>query len=146
MGDPKVTVGGLGAWVLKGNADRTDLVQRVALDPRVERWCVRPGYRARLMAAGQPAVLWVSGSRRGTPSGVCAIGRVTGPAVADPADGGWSVPLDLTVEDRARWLPRQAVRERIGRAEVFRQPQGGNPSFLAADEYAVLLELWAARP
>ena len=135
-----MTLGGLGAWVVKGNADRTDLLERVAREPRVERWCVRPGYRARLMAAGQPAVLWVSGSRAGTPSGVAAVGRVAG-----PVDEDWSVPLDLTVEDRARWLPRRRLRAHaaLAGAEVFRQPQAANPSYLTPAEFGALLALWA---
>ena len=53
----------LGAWLLKGNADRVDLVERFRRDPRIETWCVQPGYRARMMDAGQPVVFWASGSR-----------------------------------------------------------------------------------
>jgi hypothetical protein len=137
-----VTADRLGAWVLKGNADRTDLAERFAASRRVDRWCVRPGYRARLMAAGQPVVLWVSGSRGRLPSGICGVGRLTGPAVRDPADGGWGVGLELTVLEPEAWVPRQVLTAdpRLAAAEVFRQPQGANPSFLTVAELAAVRE------
>jgi hypothetical protein len=53
---PLVTLENLGAWLLKGNADVHDLAPRFARDPRVESWGVHPGYRMRMMAAGQPVV------------------------------------------------------------------------------------------
>ncbi|MFE0588518.1 hypothetical protein [Micromonospora echinospora] len=134
-----VTLDDLGAWLLKGNADTTDLTGRFAHDPRVRGWCVRPGYRARLMAAGQPVVLWASGSRGRLPYGVWGVGRLTGPAVPHD-EGPWTVPLDLTVlapEHRVRREPLRADA-RLAAAEVFRQPQGANPSYLTVAQYAAL--------
>ncbi|MEU4565621.1 hypothetical protein [Micromonospora sp. NPDC023956] len=133
-----VTLDDLGAWLLKGNADSTDLSGRFAHEPRVRGWCVRPGYRARLMAAGQPVVLWASGSRGRLPYGVWGVGRLTGPAVSD--GDGWTVPLDLTVlapDDRVR---REILRAdtRLAAAEVLRQPQGANPSYLTVAQFAAL--------
>ena len=75
-----MTVENLGAWLLKGNADRGDLVERFQHAPRVESWCVQPGYRARMMAPGQPVVFWGSGSRSGLTYGVWGCGVVAGPA------------------------------------------------------------------
>ena len=70
MTEPRVSLDDLGAWLIKGNADRVDLTSRFARDPRVTNWCVRPGYRALLMRAGQPVVFWASGSRARLPYGV----------------------------------------------------------------------------
>lgn len=135
-----VTLENLGAWVLKGNADRVDLESRFAVDPRVEQWCVRPGYRARLMRAGQPAVFWASGSR----AGVWGIGRVTGEVFVGP-DGAWHVPLDLTISGR---VPRAELRadHRLDDCEVFRQPQGSNPSFLTVEQFAVVRTYFQENP
>ena len=44
------------AWLLKGNADHTDLLGRFAGDPRVTGWCVQRSYRLDLMRAGQPVL------------------------------------------------------------------------------------------
>ncbi|MET8068098.1 hypothetical protein ABZS65_31210, partial [Micromonospora sp. NPDC005313] len=70
MSDRRVTLDDLGAWLIKGNADAVDLAARFAADPHVTGWCVRPGYRVRLMRAGQPVVFWASGSRGRAPYGV----------------------------------------------------------------------------
>ncbi len=136
---PAVTAASLGAWLIKGNADRSDLAGRFARDPRVRQWCVRPGYRARLMRAGQPVVFWAGGSRGRLGYGVWGTGLLTGPATADP-DGGWHVPMDLTVLDPSRRVPREVLRadDVLAGAEVLRQPQAGNPSFLTPAEYATL--------
>lgn len=131
----------LGAWVLKGNADRADLGTRFAGEPRVRRWCVRPGYRARLMRAGQPVVFWAGGSRRcGYPYGVWGVGRLAGTARDDA--GEWWVPLDLRIADRDRWISRALLRAdpRLAGLEVFRQPQAANPSFLTVAEFSVVRE------
>ncbi|GAA3391360.1 hypothetical protein [Cryptosporangium minutisporangium] len=134
-----VTAENLGAWVLKGNADRVDLAGRFADEPRVGQWCVRPGYRARLMRAGQPVVFWASGSR----AGVWGVGRLTGPAeLLD--DGGWHVPLDLAIAPEPLRVPRSVLRDdaRLADIEVFRQPQASNPSFLTVEQFAALRSHW----
>src|SRR5689334_7888264 len=106
---PRVTRENLGAWVLKGNADQTDLITRFRRAPRVDRWCVRPGYRARLMAPGQPVVFWAGGSRhRDITYGIWGVGRLAGAARTDP--DGWWVPLDLTIDEPDRWLHRSTMR------------------------------------
>jgi hypothetical protein len=130
----------LGAWLFKGNADRTDLARRLAEDPHVDSWCVQPSYRTRLMAAGQPALLWGSGSRGQVPYGVWGVGRLTG---APAFDGErWRVPLALTALPVERRIARQRLRADPGLAdlEVLRQPQAANPSFLTRAQYAVLCE------
>jgi hypothetical protein len=140
VSDPRVSVADLGGWLLKGNADRVDLVERFRREPRIESWCVQPGYRARLMAAGQRVVFWASGSRSRLPYGVWGVGRVTGPAELHLDDGRWRVPLDLTIADPTEWVTRQQLRAdpRLADAEVFRQPMGANPSFLTGAQFAAL--------
>jgi hypothetical protein len=138
----RVTLADLGAWLLKGSADRVDLVDRFRRNPRVETWCVQPGYRARLMDAGQPVVFWASGSRSRLPYGVWGVGLLTGPAELHLEDGRWRVPLDLTIADPTAWVPRPQLRAdpRLADAEVFRQPMAANPSYLSKAEFAALTD------
>ncbi len=102
---------------------------------------MRPGYRVALMDAGQPVVFWASGSRGRLPYGVWGIGRLTGPAARDPGHDRWQVPLDLTVWPPGRWLPRCELRAdpAVADAEVLRQPQAANPSFLTRAQFGALL-------
>ena len=130
----------LGAWLLKGNADRVDLAERFRRDPRIQSWCVQPGYRARLMGPGQRVVFWASGSRGRLPYGVWGLGLLTGSAELHLEDGRWRVPLDLTIADPTEWVPRSELRSdpRLADAEVFRQPMGANPSYLTRGQFAAL--------
>ncbi|MEU4473249.1 hypothetical protein [Micromonospora sp. NPDC023888] len=140
MTEPRVRLDDLGAWLIKGNADLVDLTARFARDPQVTTWCVRPGYRARMMSAGQPIVFWASGSRGRLPYGLWGIGRVTGPAEPGPPGQPWSVPLDLPILAEQDRVPRQRLRadERFVALEVFRQPQAANPSYLTVAQFAAL--------
>jgi hypothetical protein len=138
-----VTRDDLGAWLIKGNADLVDLAGRFARDPRVTSWCVRPGYRARLMAAGQPVVFWASGSRGRLPYGVWGVGLLTGePTPGADVRAPWTVPLDLTVLPEADRLPRDLLRAdpRLAGLEVFRQPQAANPSYLTRAQFTALAD------
>jgi hypothetical protein len=137
----------LGAWVLKGNADHTDLIDRFARDRRVSRWCVRPSYRLGLMRDGQPVLFWGSGSKnRLVPYGIWGLGKLAGEPVRAGAEGGWSVPLELEIAERDAWLPRQVLRDdpRLAALEVLRQPQGANPSFVTVRQFAAIQELFPA--
>lgn len=138
IGAVPVTLENLGAWLLKGNADRAGLVERFAHEPRVTRWCVHPTYRVALMAAGQPVLFWGSGSRRrDLPYGVWGFGQVTGPV----RDG--EVPLDLTIGDPGEWIGRDVLRAEPGLRdlEVLRQPQAGNPSYVTPEQLAIIERL-----
>ncbi|GAA2592330.1 hypothetical protein GCM10010435_83840 [Winogradskya consettensis] len=138
---PRVTTAGLGAWLIKGNADQADLAGRFAADPRVTRWCVQPGYRARLMQAGQPVLFWASGSRRRDLAyGIWGLGVLTGPARQDPDDGRWKASLDLTIAPPTAWVSRQTIRANAALAEleVLRQPQAANPSFVTGEQFTVV--------
>ena len=98
---------------------------------------MQPGYRARMMRAGQPVLFWASGSRRrDIPYGIWGLGHVTGPV----RDG--EVPLDVVITDP---VPRAVLRTdpRLRAMEVFRQPQGSNPSFVTMEEFVILRQHWA---
>ena len=135
-----IDLGDLGAWLLKGNADAADLAARFALRPRVDQWCVRPGYRIRLMQARQPVLFWASGSRGGLPYGIWGSGHLAGEPSLDPGDGRWHVPLDLVIADPAHWVRRDELRAdpRLRDLEVLRQPQGSNPSYVTVAQMAAL--------
>lgn len=145
----RVHLNDLGAWLLKGNADHTDLAGRFAQDPRVTRWCVQPSYRLGLMRAGHPVVFWASGSRRRDVAyGIWGVGALTGPARRDEVDGhSWWVPLDLIIADEAARVPRETLRAdpRLADLEVLRQPQAANPSFVTVRQLAAIERHRAAR-
>jgi hypothetical protein len=145
---PAVDLADLGAWLLKGNADRQDLAGRFAREPRVRRWCVQPSYRTRLMAAGQPVLFWGSGSRGRLPYGGWGLGELAGPAEYEEAAGGWHVRLDLVIPGPDRWVSRDQLRAdpRLAGLEVLRQPQAANPSFVTGAEFAALRDRLGARP
>ncbi|WP_205751917.1 hypothetical protein [Cryptosporangium phraense] len=131
----------LGAWLLKGNADRADLAARFAEEPRVSQWCVQPSYRTRLMRPGQPVVFWASG-RDGRRVGFWGLGALAGEPELDPDDGRWHVPLDLTIAPEHARVPRDELRAdpRLHDLEIFRQPQGSNPSYLTVEQLEALRE------
>ncbi|GIE82393.1 hypothetical protein Aph02nite_83430 [Actinoplanes philippinensis] len=136
-----ITATDLGAWLIRGNADRNDLLGRFAREPRIDRWCVRPGYRLDLTAAGQPVLFWGSGSRRRDVTyGVWGRGRLLGPARPRTDGDGWELPLDLTIAAPAAWTGRDELRahDELAGLEVLRQPQGANPSFLTKRQFAAL--------
>jgi hypothetical protein len=144
----RVSLDDLGAWLIKGNADREDLAGRFARDPVVRRWCVQPSYRTGLMRSGQPVVFWASGSRNRRAYGVWGIGRLAGEPRQDPGEGRPWVPLDLVIWEPDRRLSREQIRADGGLAdlEVFRQPQGSNPSYLTVTQFAALRTFCSRRP
>jgi hypothetical protein len=132
----------LGAWLLKGNGDTSDIAERAAAGETIDRWCVQPSYRTELMRSGHPVVFWVAGSRRGLTAGIWALGELTGPPRLDP-DGPHR---KLRAPLRLRWL---APEERVSRAalradprlidlEVLRQPMASNPSFVTVTQLDAL--------
>jgi hypothetical protein len=140
MTDRRVRLDDLGAWLLKGNADRADLAARFADRPRIDDWCVQPSYRTELMRESQPVLFWASGSRHRLPYGVWGIGRLTGSPRRDAGSGRLHVPLDLTIWAPERRLARHRLRSdpRLADLEVLRQPQAANPSYLTVAQFAAL--------
>lgn len=133
-----VSLADLGAWLLKANGVTSGIVEVARRREPVRRWCVREGYRARLMAAGQPVLLWISGDRRRVAPGVWAIGELTGPAAV--TEGRLRVPLEWRWLDEGQRVHRDTARadERLAALEVLRQPQGANPSFVTVAQMAAL--------
>jgi hypothetical protein len=136
----RLTAPDVACWVVKSNRPPTALVPgwSPGATAALSR-CVRLSYRLTLMRPGQPCLLWVSG--RDHP-GVHALGELTGEVAED--DGGPAVPVAFTLlaepVPRAALLADPAARD----AEVLRMPAGSNPSWLSADQYAVVLTLAAA--
>ncbi|GAA1625416.1 hypothetical protein [Actinoplanes couchii] len=124
--------------MLKANGVTSDIAAVAERREAVRRWCVRDGYRARLMDAGQPVIFWVSGDRRRVAPGVWGLGELTGPARV--MDGKLRVPMELRWLDEGRRVHRDVVRESLD-LEVLRQPQGANPSFVTVAEFAALRAL-----
>ena len=121
-------------WVLKSNRSPGEIAPGWAAgeERRLTR-CVHRSYRLALMRAGRPCLLWVSGRRA---PGVHAIGVLAGEPGEGP--GGPEVPVELTLlpdpVPRAELLTDAVV---CG-AEVVRMPAGSNPSWLSADQFAVV--------
>jgi hypothetical protein len=133
-----VTVENLGAWLLKANGVMSDIAEVAARRQPIQRWCVRPGYRTRLMAAGQPVIFWISGDRRRVTPGIWAVGELSGRP--DVTDGKLRVPLELRWLDEDQRVHRDTVRADGGLTalEVLRQPQAANPSFVTAQQMTAL--------
>ncbi len=170
--DRKVSLENLGAWVFKCNPKDFDIAAWIAEgNDWVTSWTTADNYRSEfLLAVGQPAILWVSGPTKGAKvlPGIWGIGFVTGSAylvervtkaevkknryqinIEKGQEAGYEVPLD--VEILSKPLDRKILKQDpiLKNAEVFRQPQGSNPSFLTKEEYAALRRLikkWPPTP
>jgi hypothetical protein len=140
-----VSLGDLGAWLVKAGGAEASTYEHVTDGfARVDSWCVRPGYRARLVEPGQAVLLWVSGRHREMPAGIYARGRTSGPA------SGGTMPVVL--EPLAMPVLRSELVGHPGLEglEVLRMPAGSNPSYVTRAQLAALAdlspELGALRP
>jgi hypothetical protein len=137
----RLSAGGVACWVLKSTRPPSVIdpgwTAGAVLD--LDR-CVRRSYRLALMTTGQPCLLWVSGRNR---PGVHALGQVAG-EVEERADGP-VVPLRLAVLDEPVLRADLLADPRMRDAEVLRMPAGSNPSWLAPQQYAAVLDR-VARP
>lgn len=135
----------LGAWMIKCNPAVSDLPAaadgRVAL---VDSWCVRPGYRAEMMAAGQRVVLWVSGDGRRLARGIWGLGWVRGP-VREVGPSSLAVPVWVPLLDEPLTVAELRSAGVLD-LEVQRVPQGANPSWVSREQLAVLDRLLPAWP
>ncbi len=132
-----------GAWLLKRTSRSWDVRTWVAGAERCQEWCVQPGYRSARMRAGDPVVVWVSGTAPSYPApGVWGLGRVSGPATQQV--DALAVPVDVAVQGLL--LPREQLRHDpvLQGMEVLRQPQMGNPGWLTVQEWTQLQHLVAA--
>jgi hypothetical protein len=133
---PAVTASSLGAWLVKASPAHLPVEEMMRTGFRdLTSRCVRPTYRADLIAAGQPVLLWVSGGDPRHPSGIYAAGWTTGP-VEHGVEVSMPVrlqPVDPVVE-RVELLADSQLRE----LEVIRMPAGSNPSYVDRAQYRTL--------
>ena len=124
----------LGAWLVKASGAAPSTREHVRTGfAGVETWCVRPTYRTDLVAAGQPVLLWVSGSEPGLPAGIHAHGRTTGPA----RDG--VMPIVLVPLDQPLLRSELVGDPDLAALEVLRMPAGSNPSYVTPGQLEVLV-------
>jgi hypothetical protein len=124
----------LGAWVLKASGAAPSTREHVRAGfAHARTWCVRPTYRTDLVAAGQPVLLWVSGTEAGLPAGIHAHGRTTGPA----RDG--VVPLVLDPLEDPLLRSELVGHPDLAALEVLRMPAGSNPSYVTPEQLAMLV-------
>jgi hypothetical protein len=127
----------LGAWLVKTSPDASPLAELVRSGfGTVTHRCVRPTYRARLIRAGQPVLLWVSGRDPEFPAGLYATGHTTGPAGLE--DSELAMPLRLSPVDPVVTRSQILAAPGLGTLEVIRMPAGSNPSYLDTTQYRAL--------
>jgi hypothetical protein len=138
---PAVTREALGAWLLRCNPSLSDLAARFRTPAR--SWCVADNYRSRLMAPGDPVLLWVSGQHRRFVRGIWAAGPVTEPA--HPTDtSGLRVGVELRLAPEPLVTDAELRAAGVDDLEVQRMPQGSNPSWVSADQLARVVALCPA--
>ena len=132
----RLTSGDVACWVLKSTRPPVELLPgwRTGTVAALTR-CVRASYRLKLMAAGQPCLLWLSGRNQ---PGVHALGRLA--AGPEPGRDGPTVAVRLTLltEPVARADLLADIRARD--AEVLRMPAGSNPSWLSRAQFDAVLD------
>ena len=140
------------AWVLKARPSLWDIGTALLTGVELDWWRLAPTYRAELVRAGHPCVLWVTRGDARFGSGGWAGGRVTGDPVdevGDPDDPLWRdegaqrqvrprIPVELEVlEDPVR---REELESHpaLHRTEILRVPRIGNPAALTPPEWTAL--------
>lgn len=145
----------VGAWMLKAHPSVWDIGSAVRDGVELDWWRLAPSYRVDLIGPGHPCVLWITRGDARVPSGVWAIGEITGAPemdVGDPEDDLWrdlaaqrqvrpQIPVRLRVLRTG--VPREVIREdpRLRSIEMLRVPRIGNPAALTPDEWFALDEL-----
>lgn len=161
-GNGKVTETTLGAWVLKCNPEVWDLHRFIAEGKGpIESWTVVPNYRSEMMRYGQRVLLWATGSSIGdTPRGFWGSGWVVGTVddaieeYDDPDDSELDEDfwIDLEARDRFRWeipvdltlWPKPVAKtdliqvDGLNAIEVIQMRQVANPSWISAEQLALL--------
>lgn len=142
----------IGAWVLKARLADYDAHGAFEYFGVIDAWAVQSNYRADLLAAGQPVVLYIGQDRaRSCEPGIWGVGTITGPAHASRAgqDGFWRDPLEMrrhrrfvSVEIHQLVTPvlcQELEADPVLReCELLRSPRMGNPGVLRPDEWRAL--------
>ncbi|WP_180819274.1 protein NO VEIN domain-containing protein [Gordonia terrae] len=153
----RVTDDNLGAWVFKCNPKVWKIEEFIADGNNwIDSWSVFDNYRSEMIANGQRAILWVSGSETGkTPRGIWGLGWTAGVRypVVDTEDGYWAttegraavdwfVPTDIHLLDEpVSAADVLAHNPHLRDMEVFRSPQMANPSWISKSELRLLERL-----
>jgi hypothetical protein len=126
----------LGAWLVKASGATPSTGEHVRAGfADVASWCARPTYRTELVSAGQPVLLWVSGTESEHPAGIYARGRTTGPA----SEG--VMPMTLLPLEEPLLRAELVGHPDLSSLEVLRMPAGSNPSFVTPPQLAVLVSM-----
>ncbi|CUR62497.1 conserved hypothetical protein [metagenome] len=126
----------LGAWLVKASGATPSTGEHVRAGfADVASWCARPTYRTELVSAGQPVLLWVSGTESEHPAGIYARGRTTGPA----SEG--VMPMTLLPLEAPLLRAELVGHPDLSSLEVLRMPAGSNPSFVTPPQLAVLVSM-----
>jgi hypothetical protein len=136
VGRDRLTAADVGAWLFTCHPRELPSVAATSVGWR----CARRSYRLDLVDAGQPALLWVSGSTGAEPvPGVWMVGRTTG--AVDRTAARPRIGLELELLDAP--LPRAVLRAdpRTAGMEVLRAAQTSNPSVVTPAEFGVIAEL-----
>ena len=141
--------------MLKAHPSVWDIGSALRDGVELDWWRLAPSYRVDLVGAGDPCVLWITRGDARVPSGVWAIGEITGAPrmdVGDPDDDLWRDPsaqrqlrpqIPVRLRVLANGLSREAIRAdpRLSSIEMLRVPRIGNPAALTPDEWFALDEL-----
>jgi hypothetical protein len=146
----------VGAWMLKAHPSIWDIGAALRSGTELDWWRLAPTYRAELVEVGHPCVLWITRGDARVPSGLWAVGKITGAPhedVGDPDDDLWrdesarrqlrpQVPVQLRVLDEP--VPREAIQAdpRLRELEILRVPRIGNPAAVTPDQWWALQDLF----
>lgn len=136
MAGSRITAQTLGAWVIKCNPRRTPLDGMRAAGVANPSWCVATNYRSRLIRPGQRVLFWVSAHPQ---RGVWGDGRVTGDLIEEA--GQLRVPVHIPLLSEPLTAAELRSVPGLQSMEVFRSPQQANPSWVSAEEMALLAPL-----
>lgn len=140
----RITDDNLGAWLIKCQPEVNVEVSRAILDGETEpitRWCVATNYRSAMMKPGDRALLWISGDGRRLARGIWGTGQVTGVVrrMLDPAgDDTDKLEVPLHVGLLREGLSAERIKAAGVDLEVFRVPQGSNPSWVSKEQLSAL--------
>lgn len=141
--------------MLKANPSTWDIGTALRDGTALDWWRLAHSYRAELVDAGHPCVMWVTRGDPRVSSGVWAAGEVLdapSTGVGDPSDPLWR---DVSAREQPRpripvrleLLGRPVLREeleadpRLSNCEILRVPRIGNPASLTPAEWGALVSL-----
>lgn len=145
----------VGAWLLKARPSIWDIGTALRDGTDLDWWRLAPSYRAELVRGGHRCAMFVTRGDRRVPSGIWAIGEVTGDPVddvGDPDDPLWRdeaaqrqlrprIPVRLDVLREPVLREAMAADPRLSGTEILRVPRIGNPAVLTPSEWTALCQL-----